>query len=55
MRDLLGDGFEVCIAKDATDAAVLPGGNACTGVLLNRRMMTSSVQTTEDLVGQIGG
>ena len=25
MRDLLEDGFEVRIAKDATDAAVLPG------------------------------
>ena len=55
MRDLLEDGFEVCIAKDATAAAVLPGGDAYGGALLNFRMMASSVQTTEELVGQIGG
>ena len=54
MRDLLEDGFEVCIAKDATAAAVLPGGDAYAGALLNFRMMASSVQTTEELVGQIG-
>ena len=43
MRDLLEDGFEVRIAKAATDAAVLPGGTAYAGELLNRRMMTRSV------------
>ncbi len=26
MRDMLEDGFEVCVVKDATAAAVLPEG-----------------------------
>jgi nicotinamidase-related amidase len=50
MRDLLEDGFEVAIAKDATAAAILPGGNGYEAALLNFRMMASSVQTTDEFM-----
>ena len=53
MRQLLEDGFEVCVAKDATAAAVLPGGDAYGAALLNFRMMASSVQSTEDIISHL--
>lgn len=53
MRELLEQGFEVAVVKDATAAAVLPGGDAYAGALLNFRMMASSVQTTDQVVEQL--
>ena len=50
MRALLEDGFEIAIVKDATAAAILPGGNGYEAALLNFRMMASSVQTTDEMV-----
>jgi hypothetical protein len=41
MRDLIEDGFEVAIAKDATAGAVLPKGDAYEAALLNFRMIAS--------------
>jgi hypothetical protein len=55
MRDLIEDGFEVAIAKDATAGAVLPKGDAYEAALLNFRMIASSVQTTDELVSQLQG
>ena len=55
MRDLLEDGFEVAIAKDATAGAQLPKGDAYEAALLNFRMMASSVQTTDSIVNQLAG
>jgi len=53
MRDLIEDGFEVAIAKDATAGAVLPKGDAYEAALLNFRMIASSIQTTEELAAQL--
>ena len=53
MRDLIEDGFEIAIAKDATAGAILPKGDAYEAALLNFRMIASSVQTTDDLVSQL--
>jgi nicotinamidase-related amidase len=55
MRDLIEDGFEIAIAKDATAGAVLPKCDAYEAALLNFRMIASSVQTTDELVGQLQG
>jgi nicotinamidase-related amidase len=53
MRDLIEDGFEVAIAKDATAGAVLPKGDAYEAALLNFRMIASSVKTTDEFVEQL--
>ena len=53
MRELIEQGFEVCVVKDATAAAQLPGGDFYEAALLNFRMIASSVQTTDEIVGSI--
>jgi biuret amidohydrolase len=55
MRDLIEDGFEVVIAKDATAGAVFPKGDAYEVELPNFRMVVSSVQTTDELVSLLQG
>ncbi|MDA0596495.1 MAG: isochorismatase family protein [Chloroflexi bacterium] len=55
MRDLIEDGFEVVIAKDATAGAVFPEGDAYEVELPNFRMVVSSVQTTDELVSLLQG
>ena len=55
MRDMLEDGFEICVVKDATAAAVLPGADVMAGALVNFRMMDSSVHTTSDIVNKMNG
>ena len=41
IRDLIEDGFEIAVAKDATAGAVLPKGDAYEAALLNFRMVGS--------------
>jgi nicotinamidase-related amidase len=53
LRELTEQGFEVCVVKDATAGAQLPGGDFYQAALLNFRMIASSVQTTEEAVGAI--
>jgi nicotinamidase-related amidase len=53
MRDLVEDGFEIAIAKDATAGAMLLKGDSYEAALLNFHMIASSVQTTDDLVSQM--
>ena len=48
MRELIEQGFEVCVVKDAT-----PGGDFYEAALLNFRMIASAVKTTEEIVGAI--
>ena len=55
MRDLIEDGFEVVIAKDARAGAVFPKGDAYEVELPNFRMVASSVQTTDELVSLLQG
>ncbi len=48
MRELLEQGFEVAVVKDATAAAKLPDMDAYQAALINFRMMASHVYTTEE-------
>ena len=53
MRELLEQGFEVEVVKDATAGAILPGLDAYQAALINFRMMASAVPTTEEAVAAI--
>ncbi len=50
MRELLEDGFEVAVIKDATAAAKLPEGDGYLAALTNFRYMANAVWTTDDVV-----
>lgn len=53
MRELVENGFEVSVVKDATAAAILPGLNGYEAALVNFRMIASHVFTTEEVVAEI--
>jgi nicotinamidase-related amidase len=53
MRELVENGFEVSIVKDATAAAILPGLNGYEAALVNFRMIASHLFTTEEIVAEI--
>ena len=53
MRELVENGFEVAVVKDATAGAILPGMNAYEAALINFRMIASHVFTTEEVISQI--
>jgi len=50
LRELTEQGFEVCVVKDATAGAQLPGGDFYEAAMLNFRMIASAVRSTEDMV-----
>ncbi|OUS34533.1 isochorismatase [Rhodobacterales bacterium 56_14_T64] len=53
MRELLENGFEVAVVKDATAAAMLPEGDGYLAALTNFRYMANAVWTTEEAVQYI--
>ncbi len=53
MRELLEDGFEVAVVRDATAAAMLPEGDGYLAALINFRYMANAVWTTQEAVGMI--
>ena len=53
MRELLENGFEVAVVKDATAAAMLPEGDGYLSALTNFRYMANAVWTTEEAVQNI--
>ncbi len=53
LRELIEQGFEVAVVKDATAGAQLPGGDFYQAALLNFRMIASAVQTTDEAVRAI--
>lgn len=53
MRELVENGFEVSVVKDATAAAILPGLNGYEAALVNFRMIASHVFTTKEVVAAI--
>ena len=55
MRELLEQGFEVAVVKDATAAAKVPDGNGYASALVNFRFMANAVWTTDQAVAAIGG
>lgn len=53
MRELLEQGFEVAVVRDATAAAKLPGLNGYEAATANFRFMANTVWDTEEAVRQI--
>jgi len=53
MRELIENGFEVAVVKDATAGAILPGMNSYEAALINFRMIASHVFTTEEVIAEI--
>ena len=53
MRELLEDGFEVAVVRDATAAAMLPEGDGYLAALINFRFMANAVWSTQEAVAQI--
>ncbi len=53
MRELLEQGFEVAVVKDATAAAVTDEGNGYEAALVNFRFLANTVWTTEEAVERI--
>ncbi len=53
MRELLEQGFELAVVKDATAAAILPDLNGYEAAVVNFRMMASHVFTTDEFAAEI--
>ena len=53
MRELLEDGFEVAVVRDATAAAMLPEGDGYLAALINFRYMANAVWSTEEAIAEI--
>ena len=50
MRELMENGFEVAVVKDATAAAMLPEGDGYLAALTNFRYIANAVWTTDEVV-----
>jgi nicotinamidase-related amidase len=55
LRELLEQGFEVSVVKDATAAAIIPDGNGYEAALVNFRFLANAVWTTDEAVTAING
>jgi len=55
LRELLEQGFEVAVVKDATAAAKIPDGNGYEAAMVNFRFLASAVWTTSDATAKVGG
>lgn len=53
LRELLEQGFEVAVVKDATAAAKVPEGDGYAAALINFRFLANTVWTTEETVAAI--
>ena len=53
MRELLEQGFEVAVIRDATAAAMLPEGDGYLAALINFRYMANAVWTTNEAITKI--
>jgi len=53
MRELIEQGFEVAVVKDATAAAIIPDGDGYLAALTNFRFIANAVWSTEEAVAQI--
>lgn len=53
MRELLEQGFEVAVVKDATAGAKVPEGSGYESALVNYRMLANTVLTTEEVIRQL--
>ena len=55
LRELLEQGFEVAVVKDATAAAMLPEGDGYMAALINFRYIANALWSTDEAVKQILG
>ena len=53
MHELLEQGFEVAVVRDATAAAILPEGDGYLAAIINFRFMANALWTTEEAVARI--
>ena len=53
MRELMEQGFEVAVVKDATAGAKVPEGDGYKSALVNYRMIANTVLTTEEIVNRL--
>lgn len=53
MRELLEQGFEIAVVKDATAAAKIPEGDGYLAALYNFRFMANAVWTTDEVVKRL--
>ncbi len=53
MRELVEQGFEVAVVKDATAAAIVPEGDGYLAALTNFRFVANAVWSTEEVVEKI--
>jgi nicotinamidase-related amidase len=54
LRELLEQGFEVAVVRDATAAAKVPEGDGYAAALTNFRFIANALWTTEEAVAAIG-
>ncbi len=54
LRELLEQGFEVAVVKDATAAAQIPEGDGYLSALINFRFIANAVWTTDEAVARMG-
>ncbi len=54
LRELLEQGFEVAVVKDATAGAMLPEGDGYLAAIINFRYIANAVWTTDDVVKMLG-
>jgi nicotinamidase-related amidase len=55
LRELLEQGFEVAVVKDATAAAMLPEGDGYQAAIINFRYIANALWSTDEAVGEILG
>ncbi|MGV8920695.1 MAG: cysteine hydrolase [Pseudomonas sp.] len=55
MRELLEQGFEVAVVRDAVAGPKLPEGDGYLAAIINYRFMANAVWTTDDVIGMLGG
>jgi len=55
LRELLEQGFEVAVVRDATAAAMLPEGDGYLAAITNFRYIANALWTTDEAVARIGG
>ena len=55
LRELLEQGFEVAVVKDATAAAILPEGDGYLAAITNFRFIANAVWSTDEAVARMSG
>lgn len=55
LRELLDQGFEVAVVKDATAAARVPEGDGYEAALVNFRFIANALWTTDEAVERLAG